>query len=920
MTTRQRSLVKKIGIKYQLRVITLIPVSVVALLFALFYNTQLARDLDQHISHLGEAYVRQLIPAAQLALLRHDHRTLQGLIDASSINPEIRSLAFYNASKQLLAYRGGKHLLTQPFNPPKYTGDFAENHPINANTINFIAPITLPRFNLYSTLPFATTPTNPIDAHADDILGWLSIDIDTQSMLIKRYKMYIITIIITLLGLLIALTTHFFLSKRIYLPIARLRRSMKQVLSNEFETEIKHTSSGELGVIEQGCIHLQTTYLNATQELNHHIEVATSDLQQSLEMLEEKNIELSLDKKRTEDKNKQKSDFIANMSHEIRTPMNGVIGFTNILLESKLDALQLDYVKTIKSSAQDLLAIMNDILDYSKMEAGKLKLDCIPLDIRGCIDEVLMLITPNANKKGIDLIPITATNVPKTVLGDPLRLKQIISNLVSNAVKFTDHGYVLIRTSIEQETEKDYTIRLSITDTGIGISTHDQAALFAAYNQADTSITRRYGGSGLGLVISNKLAEQMQGRITLKSEIHKGSTFSVLIKLEKLDAYEVEKHQTHRFAHLNVICFDDNPLHLEALCSGLGNWGIHCFKVDAFHQLEDAFKQHPNVDLAFVSVNKGCDHQVAHVLRKQSIPCVLLSKWGIDNYETLGAQQFLFKPPNIQKLHETIDSLLNQADDHRTMNHELETLRKKLRDIRPNILIAEDNLVNCMLFESLLGQNAVISTVNDGEKALAICKQKRFNAILLDLHMPRLNGLETAQLIRKEAILNTTTPIILISANHNEVTAFDLQKGSIKLCLQKPIDEETLLKHLLDITLQDNTTAIDWPMCVQRVSGNQTLAADYLACFVDELKKNRAELLRFYQLDNLKMLEAESHKLHGACCFCGVPALQRQVAQVENLAKHAKNITDISDAFKQLIQNIDTVLSEYEQFYQPEMV
>ena len=910
---------KQIGIKYQLRIITLIPVCIVAILFALFYNIQLANDLEQHISHLGEAYVRQLIPAAQLALLRHDHRTLQGLIDASSINPEIRSLAFYDAQKQLLAYRGGKHLLPHPFNPPKYTGDFAESHPINANTINFIAPITLPRFNLYSTLPFATSPTNPLDAHADDILGWLSVDIDTQSMLIKRYKMYIITIIITLLGLLIALTTHFFLSKRIYLPIARLRRSMKQVLSNEFETEIKHTSSGELGIIEQGCVHLQTTYLNGTKELNQHIELATSDLQQSLEMLEEKNIELSLEKKRIEDKIKQKSDFIANMSHEIRTPMNGVIGFTNILLESKLDALQLDYVKTIKSSAQDLLAIMNDILDYSKMEAGKLKLDCIPLDIRGCIDEVLMLITPHANKKGIDLIPITAINVPKTVLGDPLRLKQIISNLVSNAVKFTDHGYVLIRTSIEQETDKDYTIRLSISDTGIGISTHDQTALFSAYNQADTSITRRYGGSGLGLVISNKLAEQMQGRITLKSELHKGSTFSVLVKLEKLEAYEIEKHQTHRFANLKVICFDDNPLHLEALCSGLGNWGIHCHKVDAFHQLEDAFNQLPNVDLAFVSVNKGCDHQVAQVLRKQSVPCVLLSKWNIENYEALGAKQFVFKPPNMQKLHETVDSLLNQADDHRTLNLELETLRSELRLIRPNILIAEDNLVNCMLFESLLGQHAIISTVNDGEKALDMCKQKRFHAILLDLHMPRLNGLETARCIRKEAILNAATPIILISANHNDLTAVDLQKASVKLCLQKPINEETLLKHLLDLTRQDNTHAIDWPMCVQRVSGNQSLASEYLACFVQELKINRAELIRCYESGSLKMLEAESHKLHGACCFCGVPALQSQVALVESQAKHAKQIAEISDAFKQLIQNIDAVLNEYEDLYQPEM-
>ncbi|MBA2651033.1 MAG: hybrid sensor histidine kinase/response regulator, partial [Tatlockia sp.] len=448
---------KKIGIRFQLRITTLVPVLLVALLFAIFYNGEFNKDLKQHMSRLGEAYIRQLLPAAQFALMRNDSRTLQSLINASTINPEVQALAFYNAQGQLLAYRGGKHSFHKPFKPPAYTGDYVESKQIKPYIINFLAPITIPKFNLYSTAPFKFS-SNSNALQGDDILGWLSIDLDTQSILIKRYRMYIITIFITLIGLLLSLTIHYFLSRRIYIPIQRLRRAMKQILSNEFETQIPVTSQGELGVIERGCSHLQTQYLNTIKDLNNYIEVATADLQQSLELLEEKNIELLLDKKKAEEKSRQKSEFIANMSHEIRTPMNGVMGFTNVLLESKLDNLQLDYVKTIKSSAQDLLSIINDILDYSKMDAGKLYLDCIPLDIRSCIDEVLALTSPNANKKGIDLIPITELDVPKTVLGDPLRIKQIITNFVSNAVKFTEHGYVLIRTSIEQETELDYTV------------------------------------------------------------------------------------------------------------------------------------------------------------------------------------------------------------------------------------------------------------------------------------------------------------------------------------------------------------------------------------------------------------------------------------------------------------------------------
>ena len=205
--------------------------------------------------------------------------------------------------------------------------------------------------------------------------------------------------------------------------------------------------------------------------------------------------------------------------------------------------------------------------------------------------------------------------------------------------------------------------------------------------------------------------------------------------------------------------------------------------------------------------------------------------------ESLGAKGFLFKPPNMQKLHETVDSLLNQADFTRTGNHELNSLRAKLREMQPHLLIAEDNPVNRMLFQSLLGDYATIQTVNDGEEALTICKQKRFNAILLDLQMPKLNGLEAAHLIRREALLNTSTPIILVSANHNDITMLQLQNAGIKLYLQKPIDEETLLRHLLDLTSQENSTAIDWSMCVQRVSGNQTLAADYLTCFVESINR-----------------------------------------------------------------------------------
>lgn len=902
---------KSIGIKYQLRITTLIPAFLVALLLAIFYNGLFGNDLKQHMSRLGEAYIRQLLPAVQYAMLRQDYRTLQGLINASTINPEVKALAFYNAEGQLLAYRGGKHSLHKPFDPPKFTGDYIESKQINPFTINFISPVTIPKFNLYSNSSFKNMLSPMIQA--DDILGWLSIDIDTRSMIIKRYQMLIVTIFITLFGLLMGLTIHYFLSRRIYIPISRLRRSMKQILRNEFETEIKTTSSGELGIIERACAHLQKKYLDTLRDLNQHIEVATADLQQSLELLEEKNIELSLEKKKIEEKSRQKSEFIANMSHEIRTPMNGVIGFTNVLLESKLEPLQLDYVKTIKTSAQDLLSIINNILDFSKIDAGKLKLDSIPLNLRHCIDEVLALIAPIANKKGVDLIPITEINVPKIILGDPFRIKQFISNLVTNAVKFTDHGYVLIHTKIEQETDKDYTLSISISDTGLGISLEDQGKLFTAFNQADTSITRRYGGSGLGLVICKKLCEEMHGRISLTSELNKGSVFTAHIKVEKLAAYEIEKNQDSPYAHFKMICFDDNPLQLKALCNGLGYWGIECVAAKSLNQLVIQLKNNKDCKMAFLNVNKGSEQQVIKIIETYNyFPYVLISKWFINDFTGFGAKGFLYKPFSIQKLQDIIELLINQESMDKSTNHQLDELRKQLNTLHPELLIAEDNPVNKMLLDSLLRAHAHITFVDDGEMAVISCNRKKYNLILLDLQMPKLNGLNAARLIRQKSHLNGHTPIILISANGRDVPNSDLKKSSIDYCLQKPIDEKQLIIQILRIADKTKHNAIDWELCIQKVSGNQALAEEFLARFVEELQKTREELILLIHEKNIKRLGEVAHKLHGACCFCGVPMLQKKVAHLEKLATNAKVTGELEDCFAELIQSIDAVINEYE--------
>lgn len=896
-----------IGIKYQLGLTTLIPVFLVSVLFAVFYNGQFEKDLSQHTARLGRAYIRQLLPAVELAMMRKDARTLQGLINASTVNPEITALAFYDATGHLIAYRGGKHSIHSPFKPPEFTGNYIEARPIKAHLVNFISPITIPKFNLYDDA-FKIAEIIPLEA--DNVLGWLSIDINTQAMLIKRYQMVFVTIVITLIGLLASLIIHFFFSKRIYLPITRLRRSLIKIKNNVFDTPLIADSKGELGDIEQGCLHLQKQYLNAVQELNQHIEVATADLQQNLESLEEANIELSLERKKIEEKSRQKSEFIANMSHEIRTPMNSVIGFTNVLLESKLDVLQRDYVKTIQASAHDLLHIINDILDYSKMDAGKLKIDCIPVDLRACIDEVLTLAAPNAHKKGIDLIASTNSDVPRTVLGDPLRIKQILNNLVSNAIKFTDTGYVLVQTSIEYETENTYTFDLCVTDTGMGISKEDQTKLFNAFNQADTSITRRFGGSGLGLVICQKLAEAMHGRIVLTSELHQGSIFSIRITLEKLAAYELEKRHKQVDNKLKAICFDTHALELEALCNGLAYLGINCLPVSTLDSLKDKLSKPHDFALAFINVNEGCEQDVANLLTSQTMPCILTSKWLAHHHDSLSAHTCLYKPISIQKLQSTLEHLSNPSQSLPHISPKLQDLRQELSSIYPEILIAEDNPVNRKLLKSLLEGLAHIETVDNGEEALTACQKKHYQILLFDLQMPKLNGLEAAARIRQTALLNKSTPILILTANTGDLDQVMLRDAGITAYLQKPLDEGQLLTHIID-TIKQFEPIIDWPLCLQKVSGNQDLAKEYLHHFVDELVLNKQEFQQLQQQQDLAGLADLAHKLYGACCFCGVPRLQNQVSRLEKQAKLVENMSDLSLALNALFQAIDDLINDY---------
>ncbi|MEZ8024378.1 two-component sensor histidine kinase BarA [Vibrio sp. 1F255] len=920
------------GLRARVITLTLAPTLIIGLLLSAFFSFNRYQDLEGQVVNTGTSIIEPLAIASESGMKLESRESVRQLISyAHRKNSKlVRSIAVFDERHELF--------VTSNFHPDFESLTYPKDKPIpHLSSSNLLDNTLILRTPIIAEGQYINSANG--QSQANQAIGYIAIELDLSSLRLQQYQEVFSAFLVLILGLGLSGVFAFRLMHDVTQPITHMKNMVDRIRRGHLDVRIEGKMHGELDSLKNGINAMAVSLSEYHVEMQHSIDQATSDLRETLEQLEIQNVELDIAKKRAQEAARVKSEFLANMSHELRTPLNGVIGFTRQMLKTHLSNSQTDYLQTIERSANNLLSIINDILDFSKLEAGKLALENIPFEFQASLEEVVNLQATNAHEKGLELTLKIDPKVPPGVVGDPLRIQQILTNLVGNSIKFTERGNIDISVELRSQSEDNIELQFMVRDTGIGISERQQAQLFQAFSQADASISRRYGGTGLGLVITQKLVSQMGGEISLTSRLHQGSTFWFTLRLSTTDMPMTELIETQCLQDKQLLLIEPNMQAASITQQILTQEGL----VVTYRSVM------PDETTSY-------DYVLLNLAANQEYQFDTVSGWAIGAKKiaqnviigtpstelALGEQlmkevdvQCITKPLSRKKLLQTLVS--NQAPT--LIAPAIETHSEEKLPL--TVMAVDDNPANLKLITALLKERVeTVISCTSGQQAIDKATETPFDIIFMDIQMPQMDGVTACQNIKKLAN-NANTPVIAVTAHAMIGERDRLLEAGMDDYLTKPIEEHVLQQVLIhwsstseveliekidpdhpavsaevDNAPVSETEAsvhtniiIDWQAAMKQAANKEDLARDMLQMLVDFIPEvyeaaDKAIEDSDYPVEELIHI---IHKMHGSSSYSGVPRLKSVCATIEKELRSGTSVEDIEPELFELQDELDKV-------------